>query len=69
MFGAGITTGGFSTAGANFTSRIITVPDADIAQDRVVTSTGAYSATAPLSGSAPWVMQVATFKAVSGLIM
>ena len=67
VFGAGITTGGFSTAGTNFTSRIITVPDADIAQDQVVTSTGAYSATAPVTGA--WVMQVATFKAASGLLV
>ena len=65
VFGAGITTGGFSTAGTNFTTRIITRPDADIAQDRIVTATGAYNATAPLSGSAAWVMQVATFRAAS----
>ena len=65
IFGAGITTGDFSTAGANFTTRIITTLGDDIAQDRFVTATGAYSATAPLRGSAPWVMQVATFKAAS----
>ena len=65
IFGAGMTTGGFSTAGTNFTTRIITNPDADIAEDRIVTATGAYSATAPLSGSAAWVMQVATFRAAS----
>ena len=58
-----MTTGGFSGAGTNFTTRIITNPDADIAQDRIVTATGAYNATAPLSGSAAWVMQVATFRA------
>ena len=52
IFGAGMTTGGFSTAGTGFTTRIITNPDADIAQDRTVTTAGAYSATAPL-GSAP----------------
>ena len=63
IFGAGITTGGFSTAGTNFTTRIITVPDADIAQDRLVTAAGAYNATAPLGGSAAWVMQMAAFKA------
>ena len=38
IFAAGTTTGGFSAAGTNFTTRIIT-PDADIAQDRIVTST------------------------------
>ena len=63
IFGAGITTGGFSTAGTNFTTRIITTPDADIAEDRIVTAAGPYSATAPVSGA--WVMQVATFKAAA----
>ena len=60
-----MTTGGFSTAGTGFTARIITNPDADIAQDRTVTTAGAYTATAPLSGSAAWLMQVATFKAAT----
>ena len=62
IFGAGMTGGGFSAAGTNFTNRIIT-QDADIAEDRFVTTTGSYSATASLSGSAAWLMQVATFKA------
>ena len=66
IFGAGITTGGFSAAGANFVNRIITTPDLDIAEDRLVTTTGSYSATASLGGSAAWVMQVATFRAASG---
>ena len=65
IFGAGITTGGFSAAGTNFTSRIITTPDADIAEDRFVTTTGSYNATASLGGSAAWVMQVAAFRAAS----
>jgi glucose/arabinose dehydrogenase/PKD repeat protein len=65
VFGAGITTGGFSSAGANFTNRIITSPDLDIAEDRFVTATGSYGATASLGGSAAWVMQVATFKAAN----
>ena len=63
IVGAGITTGGFSTAGTNFTTRIITVPDGDIAEDRIVTAAGPYSATAPVSGA--WVMQVAIFKAAA----
>jgi hypothetical protein len=68
IFGAGMTGGGFSTAGTNFTTRIITV-DADIAQDRFVTTAGAYSATASLSGSATWLMQVATFKAAGQALL
>ena len=65
IFGAGMTTGVFSAAGTNFVSRIITSPDADIAEDRFVTTTGSYSATASLGGSAAWVMQVAAFRAAS----
>ena len=63
IFGAGMTGGAFSAAGTNFTNRIITAQDGDIAEDRFVTTTGSYSATASLSGSAAWLMQVATFKA------
>ena len=69
IFGAGITTGSFGAAPAPFTTRIITNPDGDIAQDRLVTASGAYDATAPLNGSTAWVMQVAAFKAASGLIV
>jgi hypothetical protein len=65
IFGAGITTGGFTGSGAGFTTRIITNPDLDIVEDRFVTSSGLYSATAPL-GTAAWVMQVATFRAATG---
>lgn len=65
IFGAGTTFGGFTAAGSGFTTRVITSPDLDIAQDRFVTAAGSYSATASLAGSAAWVMQVATFKAVS----
>ncbi len=49
-------------AGSGFITRIITDPDADIAEDRVVSNTGSYSATAPATSS-KWVMQVATFRA------
>jgi hypothetical protein len=62
IFGAGMTIAKFTGAGSGFTLRIITSPDADVAEDRTVTATGNYSATAPNSTSS-WVMQVATFKA------
>ena len=35
--------------GAGFASRIITSPDGDIVEDQIVTATGSYQATAPLS--------------------
>ena len=63
LFAAGTTTGVFSGAGTGFTSRIITSPDADIVEDRLVTATGSYNATAVQTGSAAWVMQMVTFKA------
>jgi hypothetical protein len=65
VFGAGMTTSVFTAAGANFTSRIITSPDADIVEDRFVTATGSYSAAAPVDGSAAWVMQAAALKSAS----
>jgi hypothetical protein len=63
IVGAGTTSGAFSGAGPGFTSRIITTPDSDISGDQSVTASGLYSATAPLTGSSAWVMQMASFKA------
>jgi hypothetical protein len=63
LFAAGTTSGSFTGVGTGFTNRIITSPDADNVEDRLVTALGTYSATAPLSGSAAWVMQLVTFKA------
>jgi glucose/arabinose dehydrogenase len=63
LFGAGMTTGVFNGSAPGYTTRIITPIDADIANDRSVTSVGTYSAGATLAGSANWVMQIATFRA------
>jgi hypothetical protein len=62
VFAANTVATGNTAAGAGFTTRIITTPDLDIAEDQVVTSTGTYTATAPISPSGAWVMQMATFK-------
>jgi hypothetical protein len=62
IFGAGMTIARFTAAGAGFVSRIITSPDADIAEDKSVSTTGSYSATAPNS-SGSWVMQMVAFRA------
>jgi len=51
-----------TAAGVSFTSRVITNPDADILEDRVVTSVGNYNATASMS-SGSWIMQMVAFKA------
>ena len=63
IVGAGTTSGGFSGPGSGYTLRIITQPDSDILEDRVVTGSGAYSAGAPQFGSAYWVMQMVAFRA------
>jgi hypothetical protein len=47
---------------SGFTQRLLT-PYGDIAEDRMVTATGTYSATAPLGQSGPWVMQMVAFRA------
>jgi hypothetical protein len=62
ILGAGMTTAHFTGAGTGFVSRIITTPDGDIAEDKTVTTTGSYSATAPNS-SGNWVMQMVAFRA------
>ena len=42
-------------------TRVITSPDGDILEDRIVTATGSYSASAPIA-AAPWIMQLAAFR-------
>ena len=62
IFGADTIATGTPGPGAGFTSRIITSPDSDIAEDKNVSTAGSYSATAPVSPSGYWVMQMIAFK-------
>jgi hypothetical protein len=62
VFGAGITVGSFTGPGALFTLRKLTGGGLGLVEDNVVSSTGTYSADAPLASSASYVMQVATFR-------
>jgi hypothetical protein len=48
--------------GPSFKSRVITVPDSDILEDRTTTVAGQYSATAPLRAKGPWIMQMVAFR-------
>jgi fibronectin type 3 domain-containing protein len=48
--------------GGGFTQRLLTSPDGDIAEDQMVAAPGNYSASAPLSTSGPWIMQVIAFR-------
>jgi hypothetical protein len=66
LVGANLVVGTSTTGpGPGFTSRVITAPDGDIAEDRVVSAVGSYSAAASLNGAAPWVMQIVAFKAMA----
>ncbi|MGC1265311.1 MAG: IPT/TIG domain-containing protein [Candidatus Acidiferrum sp.] len=65
LFAANMVTTGTGGAGAGFTSRIITTPDGDIAEDRLVTATGSYDASATLSTTGQWVIQMVAVSAVS----
>jgi hypothetical protein len=49
--------------GSGFTQRLN--PDGDIAEDRLVTATGSYHATAPIDLSGWWVMQMAAFRSAA----
>jgi hypothetical protein len=60
IFGAGTSDNFFSGAGSGFTSRIVNIYG-NLAEDKVVSSSGGYAATATNSGNT-WVMQMATFK-------
>jgi hypothetical protein len=62
IFGADLGWSGTSGPGRGFTQRIHTSPDDDIAEDKMVTATGRYSATAPLFSPGPWVMQMVAFR-------
>src|ERR1043165_5543757 len=55
IFGANVVFTSNTGPGTGFTKRMITSPDGDIAEDRVVTTAGSYSASAPLSNTGPWV--------------
>jgi hypothetical protein len=65
LFAANTVTTWTTGAGSGWTSRVITNPDGDIAEDRIVSTAGSYSATAPLGGAGPWVMQMVAFKAMT----
>ena len=62
LFAAGMTGVSFTAPGSGYTSRVITVPDADIVEDAVAAAAGSYNATAPLSGGT-WILQLGAFAA------
>jgi hypothetical protein len=61
IFGANTVATATKAAGSGFTSRVITTPDGDVAEDEIVTTAGSNSAKATLASSGPWVMQMVAF--------
>ena len=66
LFGANMVYTLTTGVGSGFTGRLLTSPDGDIAEDRMVNATGSYAAAAPLNLSGPWVMQMVAFRTPSG---
>ncbi len=66
LFGANYVQTMIIGAGSGYTTRLLTVPDGDIAEDEMVTATGSYSATAPLNSSGAWIMRMVAFRTASG---
>ncbi len=62
IFGANLVQTMTTGPGSGFTQRLLTSPDGDIAEDQMVTATGNYSATAPVSPSGAWIMQMVAFR-------
>ena len=60
IFGANTVTTVTSGPGTGFTSRIMSA-DGEIAEDEIVNTQGSYNATAPLTPSGGWIMQMLTF--------
>jgi fibronectin type 3 domain-containing protein len=62
LFGANLVQSATGGPGSGFTSRLLS-PDGDIAEDEFITAVGSYSATAPVSPSNAWIMQMVAFRA------
>ena len=64
LFGASLVKGGTTAAGSGFTVRVITSPDSDLVEDRVVSAAGTYSASSSVSPDG-WIMQLVAFRAAT----
>ena len=69
LVGADFTNTG-TEVGIGFTQRVLSVPDSNILEDRIVSATGSYAATAeimsPFNSPGSWIMQLVAFKGASG---
>jgi chitodextrinase len=68
IFAASTVETGVTGAGVGFTNRVVTLPNSDNAEDKIVTAPGSYSATAPVGPAGFWVMQMVAFSAPPGVV-
>ena len=66
IFGANLVQTFTTGPGSGFTAELLTSPAGDIAEDQMVTARGSYIATASVSPSGQWIMQMVAFRAASG---
>jgi len=66
IFGANLVQTFTTGPGSGFTTELLTSPAGDIAEDQMVSATGSYIATASVSPSGQWIMQMVAFRAASG---
>lgn len=62
IFGANTVETYTSGSGRGYTTRVITSPDGDLAEDEVGATAGSYNAKATVAPAGQWVMQMVTFK-------
>jgi hypothetical protein len=63
LIAANLVEKGATNAGSGYTPRVFTYPNGNMLMDRVVSAADTYSATAPLSSSGQWIMQLVAFRA------
>jgi chitodextrinase len=62
IVGANLSATSTTGPGSGFTTRSLSSPNGNILEDRIVSGAGNYSATAPLSASGKWIMQIVAFR-------
>jgi chitodextrinase len=66
LVGANYVGGTFAAVGSGYTARLVTTPDGDLVEDRVVSTTASYSASSTQTPATWWVMQMAAFRTING---
>jgi len=66
LVGANYVGGAYLAVGSGYTSRLVSIPDGDLVEDQLVSTTGSYSATSTQSPASWWVMQMAAFRTAGG---